>query len=193
MTQPFSAYTVNQLGWPVLEPTSDFSLAVRLYRDYEQVVDFRMAGVAVLGLDERPPLGHGWGPSPAHVLGSALGADLGAALLRCLRTSNVDPLDLRTEVCGTFRSDTHGRPHLSNLRVRLAPVFACPADVVALPTPERLAEESLVADSLRLDVGLHVAIMPELRADQRTPARDVVHDVDDAAHAGATTLIAVDG
>ncbi|HEX7978566.1 MAG TPA: hypothetical protein VF461_08190, partial [Gemmatimonadaceae bacterium] len=108
MTQRFQAYTVEQVDWPAVQPTSDFSLGIRLYCDYEQVVDFRMGGVAVLGLDEPPPLGHGWGPSPAQMLGSALGADLAAALLRCLRAAHVDPLDLRTEVSGTTRTDTLG-------------------------------------------------------------------------------------
>ena len=193
MTQPFSTYTVNQLGWPTLEPTSDFSLAIRLYRNYEQVVDFRMAGVAVLGVDELPPLGHGWGPSAAHMLGSALGADLGGALLRCLRSANVEALDLRTEVSGTFRNDTLGRPHVSNVVVRLAPVLASAEDVAALPTPERLAEQSVIADCLRTDIGLHVAIIPELRVGRHTLARDVAHVVNGRAHAGPIAFTSADG
>ena len=175
MTQRYSTYTVDQLGRPDVEPTSDFSLAIRLYCDYEQVVDFRMAGVAVLGIDERPPQGHGWGPSPAQMLGSALGADLGGALLRGLRAANVDPIDLRTEVFGTFRQDTLGRPHVSSVVVRLAPVLESAEDVAALPTPERLAEQSAIVDCLRSDMLLHVAILPEVRVGPRTAAPNVVH------------------
>jgi uncharacterized OsmC-like protein len=184
MTQLSSAYTLNQLDRPAVETARDFSLAIRLYCDYEQIVDFRMAGVAVLGLDERPPLGHGWGPSPAQTLGAALGADLGGALLRFLRAANVDPLDLRTEVSATFRNDTLGRPHVSGVVVRLTPVLASEEDVAAIPTSERLVEQSAIADSLRSDIGLHVAILPEVRVGARAPARDVVHLVKDALPAG---------
>ena len=58
---------------PASEPRSTFSLSLHRYTDYQQVVDFRLPGVAVLGVDERPPLGNGWGPSPAHVLGRMIG------------------------------------------------------------------------------------------------------------------------
>jgi hypothetical protein len=192
MTQLSPTYTLNQVDRPADESTSDFSLAIRMYSDYAQVVDFRMAGVAVLGLDERPPLGHGWGPSPAHMLGSALGADLGATLLRCLREANVDPLDLYTEVSASFRSDALGRPHVSGMVVRLTPVLASAEDAAALPTPERLAEQSAMVDCLRSDIGLHVAITPELRADPRSPAWDFAHVVNDAAHAGPTSFTVAD-
>ena len=171
MTQLSSAYTLNRLGGPTVEPTSDFSLAIRLYSDYEQIVDFRMAGVAVLGLDERPPVGRGWGPSPAHMLGSALGADLGGTLLRCLRTANVDPIDLHTEVCGSFLNDAVGRPHLSSLVVRLTPVLASEEDAAAIPTAERLTEQCAIADCLRSDIVLHIAITPEVHAGALTSAR----------------------
>ena len=172
MTQRFQPYTVEHVGWPAVQPKSDFSLAIRLYCDYEQVVDFRMGGVAVFGLEEPPPLGHGWGPSPAQMLGAAIGADLGAALLRCLRAAHVDPLDLRTEVSGSVRTDRLGRPHVSSMAVRLTAFLAGAEDVSALPTPERLIEQSAVADGLRADVGLHVAIVAELCAQPR--AGDVV-------------------
>ena len=164
MTQLSSTYTLNQTDGPAVEPNSGFSLGIRLYCDYEQVVDFRMPGVAVLGLDERPPVGHGWGPSPAHILGSALGADLGATLLRLLRAANVDPLDLHTEVSAGFSNDTLGQPRVSSMVVRLSPILASAEEMAALPTPERLAEQSLIVDCLRLNIGLHVVITPDVRA-----------------------------
>jgi organic hydroperoxide reductase OsmC/OhrA len=182
MTQVSSAFTANHSAPPAIEVTKGFSLAIRLYCDYEQVVDFRMPGVAVLGLDERPPLGHGWGPSPAQLLGSSLGACLGGALMHCLRGAKVDPVDLRTEVNGTFRNDTLGRPRLMSIAVRLIPVLATAEDMRALPSPERVAEQSMIADSLRPDIALSVAITPELRGEVRAPARDVVRLVKDAPH-----------
>ncbi len=171
---------MDHLARSSVEPSNGFSLAIRLYCDYEQVVDFRMPGVAVLGLDERPPLGHGWGPSPAQLLGSALGACLGGALLRGLRDAKVDVVDLYTEVRGVFRNDTPERSHLTSFEVRLTPVLERVEDIPALPTPDRLAASSLVAGSLRSDIALLVVITPEVQADRRTPARDVVRLVKDA-------------
>ena len=153
---------------PATDAGSRFSLAIGLYTDYQQIVDFRMPGVAVLGLDESPPLGHGWGPSPAHLLGSALGACLAAALLHELRDRGIEVADLRTEVSGNVRTDTLGERHLANLSVRLSPVLARRTDVERMPAPDRLAERSMIADSIRTDLGLWIAITPELRKRART-------------------------
>lgn len=153
---------------PAVDAGSRFSLAVGLYSDYQQIVDFRMPGVAVLGLDEAPPIGRGWGPSPAHLLGSALGACLGAALLHELRERGIEVLDLRTEVSGTIRADTQGDRHLASLSVRLSPVLARHADVERLPTPDRLAERSMIADSIRTGLGFWIAITPQVRTMPRT-------------------------
>ena len=139
---------------------SEFSLSIGLYRDYQQIVDFRMPGVAVLGLDEPRPLGRGWGPSPAHLLASALGACLAGTLLHELRAEGIEILDLRTEVSGSIRSDTLGALHLANLTVRLAPVLARRTDADRMPEPEELADRSMIADSIRTDLGLWIAITP---------------------------------
>lgn len=189
MTNVSPAHTLDQLAPPAVDGANGFALAVRLYCDYEQVVDFRMPGVAVLGLDERPPLGHGWGPSPAQLLGAALGACLGGALLHSLRDAAVDVMDLRTDVTGVFRKDTIGRPHLTGIEVRLTPVLATAEDLRTIPTPDQLAESSMVADSLRRDMSLFVAITPEVRA-ARTPAREVVRLVKDMPRAAAPVTAA---
>jgi uncharacterized OsmC-like protein len=173
MTKISPSYTMDHLA-PVVEPTSGLSLSIRQYCDHEQVVDFRMPGVAVLGLDERPPEGHGWGPSPAHLLGSALGACLGSALVRCLRETNVELVDLHTDVHASFRNDTFGHPHLANIGVRLEPVLASDEAVAFIPSPERVAARSMIADSLRPDIGLRVAIAPTVRSTMRAPVRDAV-------------------
>ena len=65
MTIPPSAFAMSPLSPSAADAGSEFSLVVHRYRDYQQIVDFRLPGVAVLGLDECPPLGRGWGPSPA--------------------------------------------------------------------------------------------------------------------------------
>ena len=173
MTHTYMARAGTSPARPHTEAGSDFSLVIGLYRDYQQIVDFRMPGVAVLGLDETPPLGHGWGPSPAQLLGSALGACIAAALLRELHTRGIEVLDLRTEVSGSIRADTLGLRHLANLSVRLSPELARRSDASRMPEPEELADRSMIADSIRTDVGLWIAITPRVPARDTRPATSV--------------------
>lgn len=162
MTRYTAASEASPLARSASEPRSTFSLSLRRYSDFQQVVDFRLPGVAVLGVDERPPMGHGWGPSPAHVLGSALGACLGSALLVVMQGAGAEVLDLRTDVSGTVQRDILGEPHVTSISVRLTPVVASRADLGAVPSPERLAQRSMIADALRTDLGLWIAITPEV-------------------------------
>lgn len=168
MTKIPTASVASTLVRPVVEPSSGFSLAIHRYAGHQQIVDFRMPGVALLGLDERPPIGRGWGPSPAHLLGSALGACLGSTLLAVMRAAGAEVLDLRTDVTGTIQRDTLGRPHVSGITVRLTPVVSSHADLDAVPSPERLAERSMIADTIRPDLSLWVAITPEVRTSVRS-------------------------
>ena len=147
---------------PADDGGSEFSLSVHLYESYQQIVDFHLPGVAVLGLDECPPLGHSWGPSPVHLVGSALGACLANALLRVLREAGATVIDLHTGIRGTIRNDTLGHPHVVSPTVRLTPVVASRGDLAALPSPERLAQLSVVADLMRSDLALWIAINPEV-------------------------------
>jgi hypothetical protein len=173
MTTPHSAFATSTLSPHVADVASEFALTVHHYRDYQQIVDFRLPGVAVLGLDECPPRGRSWGPSPAHLLGSAVGACLAGALIRVLHEGGATLIDLHTRVSGKIRNDTLGRPHVASLSVRLTPIVSSRADLGAVPSPERLAQSSMVADALRTDLALWVAITPEVRGARETaPAVD---------------------
>ena len=184
MTRYSTAPAASPLAPSASEPRSTFSLSLRRYSDFQQVVDFRLPGVAVLGVDERPPIGHGWGPSPSHVLGSALGACLGSTLLLIMQGAGAEVLDLRTDVSGAIQRDTLGQPHVTSISVRLTPVVPKRADLDTIPSPARLAERSMIADSLRSDLGLWIAITPEVRGETppdpyglaRTAAPQVVTD-----------------
>jgi uncharacterized OsmC-like protein len=165
MTRYTTAPAASPFAPSASEPRSTFSLSLRRYSDFQQVVDFRLPGVAVLGVDERPPIGHGWGPSPSHVLGSALGACLGSTLLLIMQGAGAEVLDLRTDVSGAIQRDTLGQPHVTSISVRLTPVVAKRSDLDTIPSPERLAERSMIADSLRSDLGLWIAITPEVRGE----------------------------
>jgi len=165
MTRFTTAPAASPLARSASEPRTTFSLSLHRYADFQQVVDFRLPGVAVLGVDERPPVGHGWGPSPAHVLGYALGACLGSTLLIVMHGAGAQVLDLRTDVSGAIQRDTLGQPHVTSISVRLTPVLASRAELDTVPSPERLAERSMIADSLRSDLGLWIAITPEVRGE----------------------------
>ena len=79
MTIPPSAFAASTRSPHPADVASEFALTVHRYRDFQQIVDFHLPGVAVLGLDECPPHGRSWGPSPMHLLGSAVGACLAGA------------------------------------------------------------------------------------------------------------------
>ena len=160
MSDRTMTYSASRPTSPVVEPESAFSLSIRLYSGYEQIVDFKLPGVAVLGLDERPPKGNGWGPSPSRLLGAALGACLGAALLAWLREHRVDVRDMRTDVIGAFKRDSSGRRTIERLDVRLIPIVASP-EALALPSVAELLEASVVARSIGRGIDVHVSIVPE--------------------------------
>ena len=179
--------TASAASTPALAATASppaFALSINLYSDYQQIVDFRMPGVAVLGLDERRPLGHGWGPSPVQLLGSALGACLGSALLRAMRDAGAEVVDLRTDVHGRIEKDRLDRPHVVSVTVRLTPVVTARSALEAVPSPERLAKLSMVADVLRSDLGLWIAITPEVRSGA-TRSRDAARASRPAADVAA--------
>lgn len=168
MTKIPKASATNTLVRPTIEPGSGFSLAIHRHAGYQQIADFRLPGVALLGVDERPPLGRGWGPSPAQLLGTALGACLGSTLLAVMGAAGAEVLDLRTDVSGTTQRDTLGRLHVSAITVRLTPVLSSHADLDAVPSPEWLAERSMIADTIRPDLSLWIAITPEVRSGVRS-------------------------
>jgi uncharacterized OsmC-like protein len=173
MTKSIAASGTSTPALTATASPSAFALAINLYSDYQQIVDFRMPGVAVLGLDERRPLGHGWGPSPVQLLGSALGACLGSALLRAIRDAGAEVVDLRTDVSGRIEKDRLDRPHVVSITVRLTPVVSARSALEAVPSPERLAKLSMVADVLRSDLGLWIAITPEVRSTATRSTREV--------------------
>lgn len=186
MTKPITTSAASTRTADRTELESGFSLAIHLYSDYQQIVDFRMPGVAVLGLDERPPIGRSWGPSPSHLLGASLGACLGGALLQELREAGAEVVDLFTNVSGAIRKDVMGRPHVASMHVRLTPVVTARSALEAMPSPERLAQRSLIADVLRTDLGLWISITPEVRTTARAVGRDVVRPAKRTTEASAT-------
>jgi uncharacterized OsmC-like protein len=158
MSDTTSVYSATRL--PVVDAEPGFSLAIRLYTNHEQIVDFKLPGVAVLGLDERPPTGKGWGPSPAHLVGAALGACLANRLLSWLREQGIEVDDMRTDVTASFAHDADGQQRLGRVTVRLSPIIQS-ARPAAMLAPAALLRRSVIARSLRRDVDVQVTITPE--------------------------------
>jgi organic hydroperoxide reductase OsmC/OhrA len=169
MSDMTTTHSGNRLPPPAVEPDSGFSLSIRLYSGFEQIVDFKLPGVAVLGLDERPPKGNGWGPSPSRLLGAALGACLGASLLAWLRARGTDVRDMHTHVTGSFGRDSAGRRTIDRLDVRLVPIVESP-HAVALPTVTELFDASVVARSIDSGIDVRLTITPEAPAQLRRSA-----------------------
>ena len=135
-----------------------FSLTIRLYRDYAQVVDFGLPELTLLALDEPPPLGRSHGPNPARMLGSAVGACLGASLLYCLRKSRIDVSGLSTKVDGTIVRNEDGRLRVGRLRVTLAPIVPSAARERMARCLDIFEDFCVVTESVRkgIDVDVHV-------------------------------------
>ena len=89
----------------------------------------------------------------------------GSTLLLIMQGAGAEVLDLRTDVSGAIQRDTLGQPHVTSISVRLTPVVARRTDLDTIPSPERLAERSMIADALRSDLGLWIAITPEVRGE----------------------------
>lgn len=160
MSDTTTVYSTSLLAPPAVEPDAGFSLSIRLYANYEQIVDFKLPGVAILGLDECPPTGNGWGPSPAHLLGAALGACLGARLLSWLREQGVAVSDMRTDVSGSLGRDADGQRRIAQIQVRLSPTIQS-TPPVAMVAPAELLRQSLVARSLEKKIDIQLSITPD--------------------------------
>ena len=179
--------TISASRPPVVDAEPGFSLSIRLYTDYEQIVDFHLPGVAVLGLDERPPTGNGWGPSPAHLVGAALGACLADGLLSWLREQGIEADDMRTDVTGSFAHDADGQRRIGRMTVRLSPIIKS-ARPAAMLAPTALLQRSVIAQSLGRDVDVQVVIAPEVPSRSPRAARP-----NDLSAAVLTTVIPAAG
>lgn len=142
------------------EDAHDFTLAIDLGHGYTQTVAFDEPGVAPLTLDEPPPLGAGEGPTPARLLGAAVGGCLGASLVFCMRKARVDVSGLHTHVTGTLARNERGRLRVSAIRVRLEPVV--PAEQHdRVPRCLALFEDfCTVTQSVRQSIDVQVEVVP---------------------------------
>jgi organic hydroperoxide reductase OsmC/OhrA len=98
-----------------------FRVGLRSLDGYRFAVDFGVAGVSPLELDEPTPLGEGHGPNAARVLAAAIGNCLAASLLYCLRRARIAVEGVDATVEGDMVRNERGRLRLGPVRVTLEP------------------------------------------------------------------------
>jgi len=87
-------------------------------QDYRFLIEFPAPVPPIVG-DEPPPLGGAAGPSPVHLLASAVGNCLSDSLLFALRKFKQSPEPLRTQVQATVGRNEQGRMRVLFLRAEL--------------------------------------------------------------------------
>jgi uncharacterized OsmC-like protein len=98
-----------------------FAITLRQIDGYRFEIEFGIAGVPPLDVDEAAPLGTGAGPNPARLLAAAVGSCLAASLTFCLQKSKVDVSGLDVRVEGSFARNEKGRLRIEGLSVALHP------------------------------------------------------------------------
>ena len=90
-------------------PDMEFTLKLTRQQDYRFNVEFDLAGVPDLQLDEPVPLGAGEGPNASRLLAAAVANCLSASLLFCLGKFKQDPQGIVANVKGRMVRNEQGR------------------------------------------------------------------------------------
>jgi uncharacterized OsmC-like protein len=133
----------------------EFTLTLSRQQDYRFNVQFDLAGVPDLQLDEPLPLGAGAGPNASRLLAAAVANCLSASLLFCLGKFKQDPQGLTAHVTGKMVRNEQGRLRMGGIAV----------DIRLEQTVERLAhcadqfeEFCVVTDSVRNGIPVSVQV-----------------------------------
>ena len=137
-------------------PDMEFTLTLTRQRDYLFNVQFDLAGVPDLLLDEPLPLGAGGGPNASRLLAVAVANCLSASLLFCLGKFKQDPGGITAHVTGKMVRNEQGRLRVGGYAV----------DIRLEQTVERLAhcagqfeEFCVVTDSVRNGIPVSVQVL----------------------------------
>jgi uncharacterized OsmC-like protein len=133
----------------------EFTLTLSRQQDYRFNVQFDLAGVPDLQLDEPAPLGAGAGPNASRLLAAAVANCLSASLLFCLGKFKQDPEGLTAHVTGKMVRNEQGRLRVGGIAV----------DIRLEQTVERLAhcagqfeDFCVVTDSVRNGIPVSVQV-----------------------------------
>ena len=137
-------------------PDTGFTLTMTRQQDYQFNVQFDLAGVPELHLDEPAPLGAGAGPNASRLLAAAVANCLSASLLFCLGKFKQDPQGITAHVTGKMVRNEQGRLRMGGIAV----------DIRLDQTVERLAhcaaqfeEFCVVTDSVRNGIPVKVSVL----------------------------------
>ena len=133
----------------------EFTLTLSRQHDYQFNVQFDLAGVPDLQLDEPSPLGAGAGPNASRLLAAAVANCLSASLLFCLGKFKQDPEGLTAHVTGKMVRNEQGRLRVGGIAV----------DIRLEQTVDRLAhcadqfeDFCVVTDSVRNGIPVSVQV-----------------------------------
>jgi len=133
----------------------EFTLKLSRQQDYQFNVQFDLAGVPDLQLDEPAPLGKGAGPNASRLLAAAVANCLSASLLFCLGKFKQDPQGLTAHVTGKMVRNEQGRLRVGGITV----------DIRLEQTVDRLEhcaaqfeEFCVVTDSVRNGIPVNVEV-----------------------------------
>lgn len=137
-----------------------FVVTLALREGYRFDVDFGLAGIPGLLVDEAPPLGDGAGPNPARLLACAVGNCLASSALFCLRKSRIEVSAFAVRVDGTMVRNDRGRLRIGPLRVTLEPRVST-ADQPRIGRCLELFEDfCVVTESVRKGLDVAVEVRP---------------------------------
>lgn len=95
-------------------------LTITQEADYEFRIRFEETAIAELATDESPPIGHDEGPSPARLLGSAIGTCLSSSLLFAMRKYKNTPGRIVARVRVDTARDERGRLRVAKIAADIA-------------------------------------------------------------------------
>jgi uncharacterized OsmC-like protein len=134
----------------------EFTLTLTRQKDYQFNVQFDLAGVPDLQLDEPAPLGAGAGPNASRLLAAAVANCLSASLLFCLGKFKQDPQGITAHVAGKMVRNEQGRLRVGGISV----------DIRLDQNVERLAhcaaqfeDFCVVTDSVRHGIPVSVRVL----------------------------------
>ncbi len=137
-------------------PDMEFTFKVARQQGYRFNVEFDLAGVPELQLDEPAPLGEGSGPNASRLLAASVANCLSASLLFCLNKFKQDPRGLLATVRGRLVRNEQGRLRVGGLDV----------DIRIEGSVERLAhcaeqfeDFCIVTDSVRQGIPVSVRVL----------------------------------